>query len=144
MNKNVFISYTHSEEIKPVAREIATKLKNMGLKVWFDENEMQIGSSIKDSIKSGLDSSSYVIALVSPNEKNNEWHKKELELAKSKGKFILPVMVNNAKFTDLPDIISDLFAINISDNKENITKIYDAIDIKRSVWSKLKEYIVNE
>lgn len=143
MKKNVFISYNHSGEAKDKIDKLSSDLKNLGLKVWFDQNEIRPGESISSAISNGLDQASYVIAIVGPNDKESPWAKTELEMAKAKGKPIIPVMVNNATAQDLPETISDLMAIDAS-NKDNLRKVYETIDSSRSPWARLKEYIVND
>jgi hypothetical protein len=55
LNYDVFIS--HSAKDKPVARELAERLKRDGLRVWFDEWEIQPGDLISLKIEQGLEQS---------------------------------------------------------------------------------------
>lgn len=143
MNKNIFISYNHSGKTRKVAKLIAERLKNMGLGVWLDQIEILPGDSITESIKQNLEKSSFVIALITPKDKQSNWAKMELELAVKQGKRIIPVLVENAQTTDLPESIADRLAVDISDNFENLEAIYNTIDLQRSPWERLKEYLVN-
>ena len=143
MKNKVFITYNHSGEVKNAIHDISDQLENMGLSVWLDEQEIKAGDSISEAIKKALDESSYVIAVVGPNDKNSKWVSKELEFAISEGKRIIPVIASDATVNDLPEIISDYMAVDISNNKNNLIKVYESIDRDRSVWSKIKEYIVN-
>ncbi|MCI0691547.1 toll/interleukin-1 receptor domain-containing protein [candidate division KSB1 bacterium] len=52
---DVFIS--HSTKDKPVARELANRLKKDGLRVWLDEWEIQPGDMIGLKIQRGLERS---------------------------------------------------------------------------------------
>lgn len=52
---DVFLS--HSEKDKAVVRPLAERLRNDGLKVWFDEWEIKPGDSIQAKIKEGLEQS---------------------------------------------------------------------------------------
>lgn len=144
MKPKVFISYNHTAETKNSIRQISDELNNMGLKVWLDEQQIKPGDSISEAVQKGLDESSYVVAVVGPNDKKSNWANRELEIAVSKKKRIIPVMVNNAKPEDLPDVISNLMAVDISRDRRNLTRVYEAIDQDKSIWSKLKEYIINE
>ncbi|WP_326510774.1 toll/interleukin-1 receptor domain-containing protein [Aeromonas caviae] len=144
MKKNVFISYNHSNENTEAIRNIATKLSEMGLKVWLDQYELKPGDSILKNINNAIDNSSYVIVVVSPNDKKSYWATHELNLAVNKGKRIIPIMVNNATPSDLPDIISDKLAVDISKNINNLKIVYDSIESDKSVWNKLKGYLIND
>jgi predicted nucleotide-binding protein len=144
LKKNVFISYNHSNENIDSIRAVANKLNNMGLKIWFDQNEIKPGDSITKKINDAIDNSSYVIVLVSPKDKDSNWATKELNLAVNKGKRIIPVMINNATPSDLPHIISDKLAVDISSNINNLESVYHSIESDKSVWNKLKEYLINE
>jgi hypothetical protein len=144
MKKNVFISYNHSSEIKNSVRQISDRLKNMGLGVWLDEQQIKPGDSISDALDRGLNESSYVVAVVGPNDKESKWAKIDLQRAISKGKRVIPVMVNHATSNDLPDVVSNYMAVDVSENPDNLIKVYDSIDQERSGWSRLKEYIIND
>jgi len=144
MNKNVYISYNHSGTSVGEVQKIVKMLNSTGLKTWFDAYEMNPGEVVTEKIKSALDNSSYVIAIVSPKDKYSQWVKKELELAIEKGKYIIPILINHAKLEDLPAPIANGLVIDISDNYDNIDEIYNTIYRNSSPWEKLKEYIINE
>ena len=50
---DVFLS--HSAKDKPVARDLAERLREAGLTVWFDEWEIRPGDSIPSKIEEGLE-----------------------------------------------------------------------------------------
>lgn len=144
MNRNVFISYSHSGKSKASARKVARFLEQLGLKVWLDQEQIKLGDKITDSVEKGLEESDCIVALISPDAKDSHDYQEELAKALSKGKFIYPVIIDNASADDVPEAIKDRVALDLSDNDFNeLTKLYDAIDEKRSTWSKVKEYIVN-
>lgn len=143
MNK-VFISHSHSGKAEESALKIADSLNEMGLNVWLDQNEIKIGDSWKDAIKKAINESSCVVALVSPHDKGNLFYQEELNTALLSGKPIFPVIINNATTEDLPDPIKDRRAINISgSNHDGLEKLYNVINGNRSLWSKVREYIIN-
>ena len=47
---DIFISHA-SEDKDEVLRPLAIELKRSGLKVWFDETALQIGDSLRESIR---------------------------------------------------------------------------------------------
>jgi hypothetical protein len=144
VGKQIFISYSHSDETRRPALEIARSLQDMGLDVWLDQKDIKIGDSITDAISNALEQSSYVVVLVSPGDKDSPYYQKELKAALAHGKSILPVMINNATSDNLPELIKDRLAVDFSKNPESLRSVYNAIDEKRSFWSKLREYLVNE
>lgn len=144
LKKNVFISYNHSNENIDSVRDIANKLNNMGLKTWFDQNEIKPGDSISQKINRAIDNSTYVIVIVSPKDKESNWATHELNLAVNKGKRIIPVMIDNATPSDLPTIIADRLAVDISSNIDNLKSVYNSIESEKSIWNKFKGYLINE
>ena len=84
-----------SEDKEIVARPIADSLRQMGLKVWFDELTLTIGDSLRSSIDLGLAKSRYGVVILSPSFFSKEWPQRELDGLVAKevelGKVILPV-----------------------------------------------------
>jgi WD40 repeat protein len=68
---DVFLS--HSSKDKPVVRELAERLKADGVRVWFDEWEIQIGDSIPSKIEQGLEESRILILAMSANAFGSDW-----------------------------------------------------------------------
>ena len=68
---DVFIS--HSAKDKPVVRQLAERLKQDGLRVWFDDWEIQLGDLIGLKIEQGLEQSRTLILVMSKNALASEW-----------------------------------------------------------------------
>jgi len=68
---DVFIS--HSSKDKPVARELAQRLRDDGLKVWFDEWDITPGDLIGLKVEQGLEHSRILLLLMSSNALASEW-----------------------------------------------------------------------
>jgi small GTP-binding protein len=68
---DVFLS--HSSNDKPVVRTLADRLKNAGLKVWFDEWEIQLGDPIHSKIRDGLERSRILLLFMSRNGFGSDW-----------------------------------------------------------------------
>ena len=71
----VFLS--HSSKDKPLARKIAEKIKDVGIKVWLDEWEILVGDSITQKIQTGLESANYVAVLLTKHSVKSGWVEKE-------------------------------------------------------------------
>src|SRR5689334_19336969 len=71
MNFDVFLS--HSSRDKDVVRELAHRLHEDGLKVWFDEWEVRPGEHIYAAVERGLLQSQVLVLAVSRNGLGSEW-----------------------------------------------------------------------
>ncbi len=113
---DIFLSHAN-EDKDNVARPLAKLLRNAGLKVWFDEEVITIGDSIRRSIENGLNNSRYGLVILSKNFFAKEWPQMELDalMAKeiSKGKTILPVWhkVNHDDVVKYAPILADKYAV---------------------------------
>lgn len=94
---DIFISHA-SEDKDAVARPLADRLIQHGLKVWYDEYTLTLGDSLRRSIDKGLAGSRYGLVVLSPHFFEKEWTQKELDglVAREDGseKRILPVWHN--------------------------------------------------
>ncbi len=96
---DVFISHAHED--KDFVTDLAKKLRSMGLKVWYDDFELQVGDCLMDKIQEGLKKSRFGIVVLSKNFiKNSSWAKDEFESLRAKEKIerkllILPIWRND-------------------------------------------------
>ncbi|MEL6777426.1 MAG: TIR domain-containing protein, partial [Cyanobacteria bacterium J06597_16] len=72
---DVFLS--HSSQDKDVVREIATRLKADGVKVWLDEWEIQPGDNIPHKIEEGLEHSRVLVLCMSAHANASDWARLE-------------------------------------------------------------------
>ena len=86
------------EDKDDVARPLADKFIEKGLKVWYDEYTLTVGDSLRRSIDQGLAGCRYGLVILSPHFFAKEWPQKELDglVAREDGseKRILPVWHN--------------------------------------------------
>ena len=59
----IFLSHSHRD--KPFARRLAADLRHAGHMVWIDEAEIQIGDSLIEKIRDGIDRVEFVAAILS-------------------------------------------------------------------------------
>lgn len=121
----VFLSHNHAD--KPFTRRLAGDLRQAGHTVWIDEAEINIGDSLIDKIREGLDEVDFVAAVLSKNSIDSPWVQRELEIASNREieerrVVVLPLMVENVTlpgflkgkyygdFTD-PDGYSHMFEL---------------------------------
>lgn len=68
---DVFLS--HSAKDKKTVREVAKRLKADGLRVWFDEWEIEAGDSILAKIEEGLEHSRVLVLCMSAHAFGSDW-----------------------------------------------------------------------
>jgi hypothetical protein len=93
---SVFISYQHGD--KPIARALAEGLRDEGLEVWIDEDELLAGDSLIERISTAVEGIDFFCALVSQTSVKSRWCQKELSLAMTgelgrEGVTVIPVRV---------------------------------------------------
>lgn len=107
MDKNqVFISY--AKEDKEIARKIYSDLRNIGVRVWLDEEDLLPGQKWKLAIREAIEDSSFFLALLSNHSLSKTGYvqnemKIALEIAQeypSNEIFILPIRVEDCTPSD--------------------------------------------
>jgi len=97
---DAFISHA-SEDKKAIVRPLANALEKMGFRIWFDEFELEVGDSLRQSIDHGLSNSRYGIVILSPAFFAKNWPQYELNGLTAREmdghKVILPVWHNLSK-----------------------------------------------
>jgi hypothetical protein len=74
---DLFISHA-SEDKAAVARPLAQALTGLGFSVWYDEEQIEIGSSLRMSIEAGLAASRYGVVVLSEAFFAKSWTQQEL------------------------------------------------------------------
>jgi TIR domain len=100
MTVSVFLS--HNKEDKAFVRQLARDLDNHGVRFWLDEAEINVGDSLIEKIRSGLDEVDYVAVILSPNSIASPWVQREVDVAMNQeisGRKIkvLPIMYHNCE-----------------------------------------------
>ncbi|AYM62020.1 toll/interleukin-1 receptor domain-containing protein [Agrobacterium fabrum] len=105
----IFLSHSHAD--KPFARKLAADLRSHGHSVWIDEAEINIGDSLIEKIREGLDKVDYVCAVLSKSSVGSAWVQRELDLASNreideKRVVVLPVLIEDVQ---LPGFLKGKF-----------------------------------
>lgn len=91
---DVFISHAH-EDKEGFVTPFVVELKKRGVKVWYDNDEIKWGDSLRAKIDSGLKHSRFGIVIISRSFINKGWTNHELDglfnLEMTQGKTILPI-----------------------------------------------------
>ena len=139
LNQSMTFLFLISEDKDEVVRPLANALKNLGIKVWYDEFEMRIGDSLRRKIDKGLANSRFGIVVVSRDFIKKGWTNYELDgiitKAVSGEQIILPIWHNITKkeVIDYSPSLADKLARNTAiDTVEDIAKeIADVIKTNR-------------
>jgi hypothetical protein len=75
---DVFISHA-SEDKDALVRPLAAALRELGLKVWFDEFELRLGDSLRRKIDSGISRSRFGLVVLSKSFFAKGWTSYELD-----------------------------------------------------------------
>ena len=94
MNWDCFVCHA-TEDKETVARPLVEQLKNRQLRVWFDEDNLDVGDDLLAKIAHGLSQSRFGIVVLSPSFFRKTWTNRELNglfaLERGGKKRILPV-----------------------------------------------------
>src|SRR5262249_49653174 len=72
--------------------DLAKRLEQQKLKVWYDVKALQIGDHLEEKITDGIQKTEFGVVILSPHFLAKEWTKKELAiLLKQRGGKILPI-----------------------------------------------------
>ena len=108
----VFISYAHADS--DFASVIADRLKQMGAEPVIDRLVLRVGDSVQGAVDRMIDSSDYFLFVVSSASKNSNWAQKEVQQALSRGKRVLPVVLDTGS---IPKELSGIFYADFTKDK---------------------------
>ncbi|MCA9112636.1 MAG: toll/interleukin-1 receptor domain-containing protein [Planctomycetaceae bacterium] len=97
---SIFLSHNHAD--KAFAKKLAADLRLHGHIVWIDEAEIEVGDSLVQKIRDGIDRVDFLAAIVSQKSLDSEWVKKELDLASNreideKRVVVLPLLLEDVE-----------------------------------------------
>jgi hypothetical protein len=91
----IFISYSRKDI--GFVRKLAGDLEKAGYNVWWDLTDLRGGDDWPRVIPAAIESSQYVIVVLSPNSAISDWVEKEYTQALSLHKKIIPIMIVNSR-----------------------------------------------
>ena len=122
MNKkfqfDVFVS--HNKLQKPRVREIVHHLRQVGLKVFFDEDSIEPGENIVLALEKGLEDSRHVLLFVSPTALSSKWVALERAATlysdpDSRKRRLIPVMLESVPRNKMGPLLQGLRTIDLTD-----------------------------
>ena len=134
---SVFISYNHQDRIK--ANWLAKYLRKSGVSTWLAEADLKIGESLIERIGTAIESTDFVIALLSARSVKSPWVERELVIAmtheiEGKRVVVLPVKIESCKLP--PYLVGKLYAdlTPSSDFRTELGRIATAVGVKPIQW----------
>jgi hypothetical protein len=91
----IFISYSRKDI--GFVRKLAGDLEKAGYNVWWDLTDLRGGDDWPRVIPAAIESSQYVIVVLSPNSAISDWVEKEYTQALSLRKKIIPIMIESSR-----------------------------------------------
>jgi type III restriction enzyme len=118
----VFVS--HNAEDKPFVRRMIKDLESADVSVWFDEREINLGSSIIDSINDALADSDYLLLIHSKFGASSNWVKAEVAAAlyrqiSNEGMVVLSAVLDD---TPLPPLLRDRLYVDFQKSYDSAIK----------------------
>jgi TIR domain len=130
---DVFISHA-SEDKVAIATPLAEALRELGLRVWYDDFSLRVGDSLFESINRGLARSRYGVVILSGYFFGKHWPQQELNGLATREvggkKVVLPVWhgVGVAEVRSYSPILADRVAVHTKDGlSQVVAKIAEAI-----------------
>ena len=127
---DAFISHA-SEDKGDFVRPLAHALDKMGFDIWYDEFELKVGDSLRQSIDRGLVNSSYGIVILSKAFFEKNWPQYELNGLTAREiegkKVILPIWYNIDKQDVLKYSSTLADKVALSNQKLTIDEIAEAL-----------------
>ena len=108
---DLFISYSRRD--KRQVMKIVNLLKDKGYSIWIDESGIETGEQFKKVIVSAIEECKVLVFFSSKHSNVSPWTAKEIGVANSKGKPILPVKLDETEYNK--EVLFDLVNLDYCD-----------------------------
>ncbi|MEG3991110.1 TIR domain-containing protein [Microcoleus sp. S28C3] len=88
---DAFISYGRADSLG-FGRKLYERLKEQGLNIWFDQNDIPLGVDFQNQIDDGIEKADNFLFIIAPHSINSPYCGKEIELAIRRNKRIIPLL----------------------------------------------------
>lgn len=125
LHNRIFVSYSRRDKKKviPFVRKIERKL---GLSCWIDTSGIMGSEHFIGKIRNAIDASEIVLYMYSNNSAKSPWTIKEINYAHSKGKRIVPIVLEGDSMQgDLAFMFSDVNFVPISQEGQEAKLLED-------------------
>lgn len=119
--------YDENNTINPdnAIYKIKHALTEAGISYWIDEEGIDWGDKFPEVISSSIESSSIVVFVSSKNSIDSKWVTKEIALAKSLEKYIIPIRIDDTSYLENCKLVFYLIDCKTIDYYLNPTKAID-------------------
>lgn len=114
----VFVSY--SRRYEQTVMEIVDIIAKAGIDVWIDRLNLRLGDDFAQVSSSAFEDSSVILYFIGPAESPSSWRQHELSAALSMNKVIIPVLINDAGFDALPEVLQTRQAAVVRNAREDL------------------------
>lgn len=125
----VFLSYARDDE--EAARDIAKRLTEKGLDVWFDEWQTDPGDNVAKKVGKALDSADAMVVLVTPESMKSKEVRGEINFALTTPRFegtLIPLVLKPS--TEMPWILDRMALHAGKDRAATVRKILATLQTK--------------
>ncbi|MEG4632387.1 TIR domain-containing protein [Microcoleus sp. AR_TQ3_B6] len=88
---DAFISYGRADSLG-FGRKLYDRLREEGLNIWFDQNDIPLGVDFQNQIDDGIEKAENFLFIIAPHSINSPYCAKEIELAIRRNKRIIPLL----------------------------------------------------
>ncbi len=88
---DAFISYGRADSLA-FGRKLYDRLREQGLNIWFDQNDIPLGVDFQNQIDDGIEKADNFLFIIAPHSINSPYCGKEIELAIRRNKRIIPLL----------------------------------------------------
>jgi len=145
-DRHVFISYSKLDS--DVAVKLCNDIKNIGIDVWIDSEQLLPGQNWKSEIRKAIKNSSYFIALFSSNSVSQRGYiHKEIKLAldildelPQSNIFIIPIRIDSCRISD--ERLSEIQIVDLFPSYKNaLDRIFAVLQYKNPHKKSSKYYL---
>jgi WD40 repeat protein len=97
---SILISYSRAN--REFVQTLYKRLKEMKFNLWRDLHDIPDGEPFWEEIKKGIDASDNIVLCMSPAALDSKWVQKEWQYARQQGKRVIPVIVEEVDFDNVP------------------------------------------
>lgn len=116
---DVFVS--HNRQQKPWVRSLVSQCRRRGLRVFFDEDDIEPGEDIVTGIERGLQGSKHIVVIISPDAMSSRWVALETALSvyldpDGAERKVIPVLLENTPLDTIRVAIQRLNMVNLTES----------------------------
>ena len=134
-----FIS--HNKRQKPWVRQVVDQWRGLGLRVFFDEDSIDLGEDVTAGIERGLQGSRYIVLVISPEAVASRWVALEAAIGiygdpDARERRIIPVDVVPTEKDTVQPAIRRLSRVDLTDpvrRRENYHRLLVALKVKKGI-----------